>query len=244
MQITVPALLTRALAEIRVARGGDVLDGDTADLALTLFNELLDGLNADGRAIYARGFATFTLTPNHQPHTIGLSTNTPVPDFTVTVGRPVAIRGANLVLANNVRSPLALRDDEWWLDLRVPTVPSAIPTDLNYRPDWPNGSIYLWQVPTTAYSLELVTDTQLAQVASGDTLDLPQGYVQALALTLAELCAPAFGQTVSGSTVIKAREARARVWGDDDEIPTLDTRDAGMPNSGGGGFNFRTGFVE
>ena len=243
MQQTVASLLTGALAEIRVARAGDVPDGDTTDLALAMFNELLDALNAENRAIYTRAFATFTLTANHQPHTIGLSTN--APDFTVTVGRPVAIRGANLVLSNNIRSPLTLRDDDWWLDLRAPTITSAVPTDLNYRADWPNGSIYLWPVPTTAYSLELVTDTQLAQVASADTLDLPPGYIQALRLTLAELLAPAFGQTVSASTAQKAIAARARVWTNDDEVPTLDTVDAGMPTGRRGrGYDFRTGFLE
>ena len=34
---------------------------------------------------------------------------------------------------------------------RVPTLTGTIPTDLYYEPDWPNGSCFLWPVPTIAW---------------------------------------------------------------------------------------------
>jgi hypothetical protein len=93
--ITVTAFLTAALAEIRIARAGDVPSPDDLDLALTIFNELLDAWNADQRALYSTDMLTFPLTPNLQPHTIGLTADSP--SFVVTTGRPTAIRRANLV---------------------------------------------------------------------------------------------------------------------------------------------------
>jgi hypothetical protein len=100
-------------------------------------------------------------------------------------------------------------------------------------------------VPSAAYQVELETWTLLGSVADANvTLDFPPGYQQALRLTLAELCAPAFGQTVSTSTATKAREARARVWGVNDQIPNLMTRDAGMPGGRRGGFNYLTGQIQ
>lgn len=241
MAIQVDAFLTLALSEIRIARGGDVVSPDDMAQALALFNEYLDALNADGRALFTTAIPSFTLTANLQPHTIGLTGNTPT--FTVTIGRPVRILAANLILANNIRSALRIRDRQWWMSLRAPAITSSVPRDLYYAPDWPNGSIYLWPVPITAYGIELQTETLLAQVAATDSLDLPMGYQQALRLTLAELMAPSFGQKPSDATIVNGREARARVWGNNDVIPTLNTRDAGMPGGDGGYFDYRTGMV-
>jgi hypothetical protein len=209
---------------------------------LLLFNELLDGLNVDGRAIYNRTFTTYTLTPNLQPHTIGLAANAPT--FAVTTGRPTRIVAANLVLTTstpNVRVPLALRDEAWWAAQRVRGITSSIPTDLFYDDGWPNGSLNLWPVPTIAYGLELLTDTLLAAVADTDTLDLPFGYPLALRLTLAEACANTWGQPLPANLERRAREARAAVWGNNDLIPNLVTRDGGMPGGRGGVYDYRTG---
>jgi hypothetical protein len=185
--ITVNAFLTAALVEIKVARVGDVVNPNVMDYALTVFNELLDALNLDERAIYSHSLATVgNLTPALQPHTIGVAANAPT--FTVTIARPASIIAANLVLANSIRSPI----------------------------------------------------TQMALI---DPLDLPPGYQQALRLTVAELLAPGLGQTVSESLALKARDARARVWGNNEVIPLVNTCDGGMPGlSQGGGFDYRTGF--
>jgi hypothetical protein len=250
VSITVTAFLTAALVEIKVARVGDVPSPNVMDYALTVFNEYLESLNITERAIYNRSFATVgNLTPNLQPHTIGLAANAPT--FSVATARPSKIRNANIVLANNIRSPLNLLDDDAWNALRAgaaagqtPTILSSIPVDLYYDTTWPNGSIYLYPVPNTAYGLELEIDTLLAQVAQADTLDLPPGYQQALRLTVAELCAPGLGQKVSDDTARAATNARGVVWGNNDVIPKVCTRDAGMPGgSGGGVYDYRTGLV-
>jgi hypothetical protein len=130
------------------------------------------------------------------------------------------------------------------MNVRARSVTSDIPTDLYYDPSWPNGSIYLWPVPTSTYDLELAFDTLLSSVADGAAdLDLPQGYQQAVRLTLAELLAPMFGQTASASTMKAARAARLAIFGANTTSPDLITRDAGQPGRGGGGFNFLTGNV-
>lgn len=252
MSVTVNRFLTMALTEIRSARGGDVVNPDDMDVALFIFNELLDALNADGRALYSNRFTTFPLTPNLQPHTIGLATAIPAPTFSVSVGRPVEILTANIILTGNIRVPLDILDDDQWNEIsagaaagQAVTITASVPRYLSYSSDWPNGSLYLWPVPSTAYGLELQTKTLLAQVALADDFDLPMGYQQALRLTTAELCAPAFGQKVSQTTVIKAQEARARVWANNDEIPVVCTRDGGMPGgmSGRSGYDYRTGLI-
>lgn len=246
MSIVVNELIRLALMEIRVARAGDVVSPDDMADGLLLFNELLDAWNADGRTLFSTAFATHTLTANLQPHTIGLAANSPT--FSVSVGRPVHILNANIVLTNNIRSPLHLINEQEWNAIltgaaagQAVTMTSSIPSVLYYKDGWPNGSIYLWPVPSTAYGLELETETLLASVALTDTLTLPYGYQQALRLTLAEIFASAWGQKVSEATRENARVARAAIFATNSEQPLV-LADAGVPMGGRSGtFDYRVG---
>ena len=245
--MTVRELIRLALMEIRVTRAGnDPSAEDTAD-ALLILNQYLDLLNGTPRALYSTTETTFTMTASLQPHTIGLTANSPT--FSVSINRPTRILNANVVLANNIRVPVDIITNQEWDEIaagaaagETVTITSSIPRYLNYRPAWPNGSIFLWPVPT-ANKLELRFQTLLASLALADTFTLPMGYEMALRLTLAEFLAPAFGQAVSRETAMHALEARAEVWGSDDVILSV-IPDAGVPmGTRGGGYNFRTGQV-
>lgn len=240
--MTVSDLITEALVEIRYARAGDTLAPDDATTALAIFNRLLDAWNAERRAVYASAFATYVVTPNLQPHTIG-----PSGTFTVTQ-RPVSLDGASCILnvgtSAQLNLPVVLRDAEWWNSQRTPRLANQLWTDLYYQADWPNGSIYLWPIPTIAYSLQLQTRVLLAEVALTDTFTLPPGYREALTLTLAEQLASPFGQILAPQTVQFAAMARARIFANNDSIPNIHTRDSGMPQSRGKNrtqWNYRIG---
>lgn len=243
MSIAVADFLTAALTEIRVARAGDVVDPEAKALALLLFNELLDRLNIEGRALYTDVITSFTLTPNHQPHTIGLTAN--APDLVVTIARPAHILDANFILPGTsaIRVKLDVHEEpQWLMDLPYRTLATTVPRDLFYAPDWPNGSIFLFPICTGANSLELHYQALLAQVTDADTLDLPPGYQQALRLTLAETLAAPFGQPIGMDLARRAAVARDLVWGNNDEPLTIATRDAGMPGVARSTFDYRTGF--
>lgn len=245
MSVVVSQLLTDSLGKIRAARAGDVSQPDDAALALRAFNALLDALNAKNRAIYTRNFHTFTLTANHQPHTIGVSGA----DLTVTIGRPKRIVAANIVLTGNVRSPLDILTDEEWGAIRAGaaagqtiTITSSPSRKLYYETGWPNGSIFLYPPSSAANGLELLTETLLASVAATDTLDLPFGYQLWLTLKLAKILAPDFGQTFAqGDNEANLREVEADLFAVNDVVPDLVTVDAGMPGGSGGGYDNRLG---
>lgn len=242
--MTVTAFLTAALAELGVYQAGEAPSGEDADFALLILNELLDAWNAQDQALYSVAFSTFTITPNLNPHTIGLTENSPT--WTVTTNRPTRILGANLVLTTtspNVNVPLTIRDKNWWLNVRVSTLASAIPTDLYYDPTWPNGSVYLWTVPNTAYSVQLEIETLLAQLALTDTFTLPPGYQAALRLSVAEASQPAFGVPMPPGLPQRAMEARARAWGQNTTVPRLATATGALQSSGGRRtyFDYRSG---
>lgn len=212
-------------------------------LALALFNEYLDLLNATPRAIYANVFTTYPLTPNLQPHTIG-----PTGTFDQPI-RPRKIIWANYLLTGTTQ-PIRIKlyvdnTGDWWREISAQTIATSVSSGVYYSPDWPNGSLYFWPIPNIAYSVELETDTLFTQVLQTTTFSMPMGYQAALRLSLAERLAPMFGQTVSPETMRNAKDARAQVWGDNDEIPDLNTCDGGTPTLAGrrGLFNYLTGRV-
>lgn len=234
--MTVADVLTDALREIGVLNAVDPASGEDQTLALGKLNRLLDNWNAESRGVYAETIQTFTLVPGTNPHTIGTST----PNWTVTQ-RPQAITRANLIDANNLRTPIALHDREWWMALTDPTFQDANPRDGYYEPTWPNGSLYLWPTPSAAYSVELQLRVVLAQVVASDTFTLPPGYQDAITLTLAESLTTPFRVPLTPDLARSADRARARIFGNNGRIPRLQTRDAGMPGGSGGRFDWRTG---
>jgi hypothetical protein len=241
--VTVRDLISEALEELGVVQQGDTLSDNDADLGLRRYNRLLDGWNAQRQAVYADVFSTFTLTPALAPHTIG-----PTGTFVVTQ-RPVSIPdgGAGLVLNSstpNVRTPIVVRDAAWWASQPVKSLTSSYPTDLYYEPAWPNGSLYFWPVPTTAYQVELWLRTVLAQVDLDTVFTMPPGYYRAHVLTLAEECGSAFGTMPSGKTVADAAKARDVMFSNNRVIPRIRTADAGMmPSRGAGRWDWRTGRI-
>ncbi len=236
MSTAIADLLFNAAVEINAARAGDALSPEDQTLLLYLFNEMLDEWNARSQALYATQKPIFTLTPNHQPHTIGITANSP--DFVVSTARPTKILEANLIIGNNIRKAVNIRDDQWYMALLAPQITAAISSDLWYNDGWPNGSIYLYPIITTAWQLEMLIQVLLASVAATDTFDMPMGYQSALRLSLAERAAPSFGQLTGAglqSLATRAKDARAAVFGaNQTPIPRISTRDGGMPGGPGG----------
>lgn len=239
-------ILTDALFE-NGAYGIDspVLSAEDSVLALRVLNRRLDAWAALKRYAYNVAFPEFTLTPNHQPHLIG--PNLVAPDF-AAAQRPVRIEGANLVLNNvtpNVDLQLNIRDAAWWNSQTVKAIATTTPTDLYYSPDWPNGSLWLWPVPTFAYGLRLEVWGLISQFATIATVfSLPPAYKLAVVLTLAEdLCRP-FGRVLTPELKEAARDARAAIQSNNIKSPRIASADYGASGSSrgrGSNFNYYTG---
>lgn len=231
-----------ALLEIAVIDPLDPVPPEMLDLALLRTNGILNQWNATQEATYNVTFPTFTLTPLLSPHTIG-----PTGTFTAT-SRPVAIIGANLQVGtgtNLVNLPIEVVDDAWWLAQPVPNIQSGIPTQLYYSPDWPNGSLYFWPVPSVAYGVQLETRQVLAEVTSADystDFSMPPGYQRALTLTLAEDLTGPLPVQLSPKLVQKAAEARAIVFANNNAPVRIRTRQSGMMagRTMNGAFNWRS----
>lgn len=231
-QIAVSDLINDILREIRVLSAVDPALPQDAEYVLRKINRTLDNWNADIRLAYAEVLSTFTLTPALQPHTIG-------PTGTIVQAqRPVSLQGASLNVSGSW-IPIDVRDATWWLEQPNKTMTSDIPSVVYYEPEWPNGSLYFWPVPSSANQVALLMRQVLAQLTIGTTVTFPPGYLDALILNVGFECVGPFKVDMPTRLEERAREALARIMANNIESPPLETRDFGIPGAGGG-FDYRT----
>lgn len=221
-------LIKDALMEIGAYAQGETPSAADQNFCLTRLNGILDSMAARNVYVPNLVFTAFTLVPNLSPHTIGPSGAT----FTMAQ-RPVTIEGCTIILNTtnpNTEVPVTLRDDMWWNYQTVKNLTSTLPTDLYYSPDYPNGSLYFWPVPTYAYGVRLETWGLLSQVASASTsVSLQPGYARMLMLMLAADCAGPFQCPLDPTFQAKLMEAKKAVQSDNAKSPRISLIDSGQP---------------
>lgn len=171
-----------------------------------------------------------------------------VPTFaTVNMAqRPQKIEQANLILTDQspaVELPMNVRDAEWWMDNRIKALQTNVPTDLYYSPDWPNGSLYLWPVPSYAYGVRLKTWGVIPMFPSVTyAFSLPPGYQKAIKLSLARDMVGAFQGTWGQQQESSWMRAMKAIESNNIKSPRGKTADVGMPGRGNrGDFNYYAG---
>lgn len=230
-----------ALKELGIYQAGDTPSAEDLADALSMLTRVVDNCNADDRAVYAEAFPEYTLVPSLQPHTIGPTLAT----WTATQ-RPERIDGANLILPatpNNTNIPIRVNDYQWWLNQPVPGLTTNYPTDLYYQPDWPNGKIFFWPVPTTAYDVQLALRLVLDSAFNANTtFTLPPGYRDYYTTTTAMALLSSFGAAARPAPNLPQRQrmAEQRVFGANVVVPRIATAQSGVPT--GDESSIRTSF--
>lgn len=209
---------------------GAQINGNEVQDVMDVVNMVIDGWNADRKMVYCERQTAFTITPNLNPHTIG-------PSGTWTQAqRPESISHASFIITSvtpNFYIPIKLRDFHWQAQQAVPGTSGTTSVSGYYEPDWPNGSLYLYPVPSVAYGINLWQRVILSQMLLTDTFSLPTGYLEALVMTSAEYLCPMWDANPPAMLSQKAAEARVRLWSENIIIPQISTRDAGMPSGNG-----------
>lgn len=318
MSVNALSIITDALIALGVQAQGEAVTAGDGQFMLRKLNAMVNAWCARSVLLYSSGFQRYTLTVNHQPHTIGLGTvliltqvtagasavyayssfagqapfvgmtiivtgfanplnnvtgvltavsgglsgtvemaittqvnqtmaalgkTAAVPDFACPVGRPVEIASASLILTTstpNVDIPLRIRDKDWWARLSIKAQTSTLPTDLYYSPEFPNGSVYFWPIPTIANDIRLETRSLVSQFADMVTdYDFPFGYEDALVCSLAEAALVSYPRPETQGLIIQqARAARALIASVNTKSPSISTEIGG---SGGRGWDIQTG---
>jgi hypothetical protein len=238
MATPVPDLIYGALAEIRVARGGDVVRAEDQALCLGFLNEILERLAVTPNALYAQTGVTQPLTPGLSPHTIG-------PTGTIVVPRrPARLRTVAIVVTPTTRTIIPIRSAAW-ADAQTQSLSGSIPAGVWYNRDWPDGALWFWPTPSLPSMVQIGMDLEVTAVALSDAIDLPPGYSELLRLWTAKKAAPSFAREFSAASQAALTECLGEVFGTNiDRVYDLDTRDGGVPRRRGGTYDYQTGLVD
>lgn len=214
-------IVTSALQDIG-ALGSNINSIRPADTALALrkANQLIGLWNTRQRFKRFERMQSFPVIASKQSYTIGAAANSPAPDFIVTSGNlPAKIDHANWVLSSGSAPhpsyKIQVIEVQQYQDIFLPDFSSPWPYKLYYQKTLPSGTLWPVPFPTELIdSLQLFWWDQLTPVTMANitaNLLLPDGYELAFSMTLSELCAPAFGKTISPEFAQMASQARAAI---------------------------------
>lgn len=195
-------IVTKAMQKIGAVTKSESPSSDEINDGVSALNMLLDSLANDGLMVYARAKESFSVSANDGQYTIGSGG-----DFNTT--RPISIISAFLT-SNLVDYPLSMVSDEIYASLSDKTV-GGIPYLLNYGNENPLGTIKLYPVPTSAYTLTIYSEKPYNVLTADTTLAFPPGWERMAIYNLAAEIAPEYGQQVDQAIYDIARKSMAAV---------------------------------
>lgn len=204
-------ILKGSLRSIHVLESGESPDGEEAQDALVIANQMLDAFNADGLMLFNDLIQDFPLIANQATYTLGAGG-----DF--DAARPSSINYASIVIMSNpvqpVEYPIPVLTTQDWRDrVTVKAVPSNLPLAVYDDGSFPFRNLTLWPIPEDGTNLfRLYTPQQLSQFPDLSTqMSFPPGYFECLRYNLAIRLAPEYGMSVSPEVATLALGSLARV---------------------------------
>lgn len=182
-------LITRSMRLCHILDSGEEPTADEANDALTALNDLLDFMSIPGLFIYASRKDDVSWTGGQQTRTIGASGN-----FNIT--RPTRIEDSTYFTSESGEDyPLQiLRTTQAYTAILDKTTQSGMPEYLYYEPSYPQGTLFIWPVPSSTLTIHLYSQEQLEQAASlSATISFPPGYKELLTAELSARLCPEFG---------------------------------------------------
>lgn len=243
LSYTVLDIIVDAFIEIGATAPGEMPSSDELQWGFRKFNNLVDFFQSKQAYTYGYAFTVYDLTPQANPVLIGPS----VAAVFKTNGmpRPVRIESAALLLQSGsqpglVDTPIRIRDRQWWAAQQTKQIQTDVPTDLYYNPATPDGELNFWPVCNIFRQIRLETWQTVSQYTSiQDPIGgpdgpgtLPQGYRNALMLSLAEMLIPGSNRSMPEGLPGFALQARAAIFGNNAKSPRCSIQDAGMPKAG------------
>jgi len=172
------SIINRALSIIAMLGEGESPSADTLSDSLDTLNALVDELKIIGLMNYAKQTEPFTTTGNTNSYTIG-------PSGVWVTNRPIEVLGA-YIRDNGVDYPIKVAEFEFYNNVASKSITTTYPEWLYYKPDVPNGTIYLWPTPLVSKPIYVETNVQMASFTTVNTdIPLPPGYSNMLAYNLA-----------------------------------------------------------
>ncbi|MBE9594390.1 MAG: hypothetical protein IMF19_13040 [Proteobacteria bacterium] len=203
--MTAQDVIEAALQELGILVSGGTLNPDDLSWGLGKLNRFLNTLSSDGLNLHYRIEESFPLVSGTASYTIGSGA-----DFDTV--RPNMIESAFIRDSNHDYSLNIRPISEYW-GLSEKTTEGR-PVKLYYGSTYPNGTIYLYYVPDSAYTMHIVSQKPLITYASAITeASLPGEYEDCLVLNLAIRMASRYGKATSRELQLSARDALGNMRG-------------------------------
>lgn len=198
-------LIDRAMRLIEQISPGVSPTTEEYTTCLEAMNAMLDGWRNEGLMSNAVQDESLVLTANDGTYTIGDSGN-------FNTSRPTKILGAYIVDSANSSYWMTMLNYDEYAAISLKASTSTYPDHLYYAPDVPLGTIYLWPVPTLAYTLHILTPTpMMAFATTATTAYLQPGWRDAIAYNLAVRIAPEFEREASPTVMQMASISKAGI---------------------------------
>ena len=221
---TVLDVIKRALRLLGVSATGETPDSVEVQDAFRQLNWMLDSWSNEKVMAPCMNDLIFPTTAYKNEYTIG---SFPGADFITP--RPLKIERAffrrNADSSFPLDVPVSIIDNITYQGIVMKAVQCSWPLYLNYvMTPMPTGKIKLWPVPTMDGAIGLVAWSMVSQFDTvQDQVNLPPGYLDAMAYNLAVEIAPEFGQEAPVTVQRKAMVMKRTIAITNTEVPVLNS---------------------
>jgi len=201
--VTALDIITSAMRKSGIITKNEVPSSDEVVDGLEMLNDLMESWSNNSLMITSRTLENFSLTGGVSDYTIGDGG-----DFNTT--RPISII-SSYIRIGVTDYPLKMINDDAYANIAQKSIQSNIPDFINYNNNYALGKIKIYPTPSVNYSIFLLTEKPLITYSLSDNIDLPAGWKRALIYNLAMELAPEYGEQVTQSTLMIARESLANI---------------------------------
>lgn len=231
--VTALDMIKRAMRLLGVASISEQIAAEEAADGLNALNAMIDSWANERLMTYTPSLDSIPLVPGTASYTIG-------PNGSFVTTRPESIDESSYLLYDGISYPLKVATLAQYNAETLKTLQSNLPYLLLYTPDFPDGKITLFPVPTAAMTLQLwswkrLTGFQNLIIENA----LPPGYENAIVYNLAEALAPEYEVPVPPTVARKAVTSKKALKRVNYEPLMLSFASAVLPS--GGRFNIYSG---
>lgn len=228
---TAQTIVDDAFAAAGLAEDGQSTNPNDAAYALRVLNRML-GKWSNMRLL-------FPVLTEYSVTLTGLQTYTIGPTGAVTGLRPIKINAATATDAAGVEYPVAVITRAQWDCIAVKNVTGGPPSDVWYEATATDGTVNVYP-KASGYTLNLKAQALLASFPTvGTAVTLPDGYEEALVLSLADALCASYSQPTPGD-VLRRMAGAVRAIKRTNTEPILNTHE--LAGYGGSGFIIERGY--
>lgn len=183
--------IKRSMRLIGAMATGETPSAEELSDGLSVLNAMLDTWSNQRFLIHARVREEFSLVAGTSSYTFGTG-------GTFNSARPLSVDRFGIIpVGEALEIPIEEVNQDDWALITTKTTQSSYPSKVFLTGSYPLQTVKVWPVPTTAATLVVYSKKPLSRFASASTtIELPEGYEEAVVYNLAKRLAPEYGKSL------------------------------------------------